>query len=46
MDGKVIPTIEGISMRALPDRQEDKKYLKRLSEALDVSEGRIKLDEN
>lgn len=32
-------------MRAQPNRAEDKKYLKLLTKALDVSEGRIKLDE-
>lgn len=31
-------------MRAQPNRQEDKKYLKKLTQALDVSEGRIHLD--
>lgn len=46
MDYQVSTAIEGLPVRALPDRQEDKKYLKKLSEALDVSEGRIKLDEN
>lgn len=32
-------------MRAQPNRLEDKKYLKKLALALDISEGRIKLDE-
>lgn len=32
-------------MRAQANRSEDKKYLIALSEALDISEGRIKLDE-
>lgn len=31
-------------MRAQPNRQEDKKYLRKLTKALDVSEGRIHLD--
>lgn len=32
-------------MRAQANRIEDKRYLKNLSKALDISEGRIKLDE-
>lgn len=32
-------------MKAQPNRQEDKRYLRLLTKALDVSEGRIKLDE-
>jgi hypothetical protein len=32
-------------MRAQTDRLEDKRYLKKLAKSLDISEGRIKLDE-
>lgn len=32
-------------MRAQQDRQQDKRYLKKLALSLDISEGRIKLDE-